>query len=150
MASSSEMTDSAGVRLLAFNVADLVFAADAALIREILPAQPATRLPGAVGPVKGLINARGSLVTVIDGRAALGFPTREDDDPIVVFDVGERSVGFTVDSVLDLFSVSAAELTEGADLLGIDPRLVKALGRRADISFVLLDVDSLLGPLMVA
>lgn len=150
MASSSEMTDFADARLLAFNVADLVFAVDAALIREILPGQPATRVPGAVAPVRGLINARGSLITVIDGRTALGFTAREDDDPIIVFDIGEKTVGFSVDAVLDLFSVSAADLTERDYLLGLDPRLVKAMGRRAEISFVLLDVDSLLRPLMAA
>ena len=150
MASSSEMTDFTGARLLAFDVADLVFAADAGMIREILPALPATRLPGAAGPVRGLINARGSLITVVDGRAALGFPSREGNDPIIVFELGEKVVGLTVDAVLDLFSVSTEDLTESADLLGVDPRLVKALGRRADVSFVLLDVDNLLRPLMAA
>lgn len=144
------MAESQSVRLLAFRVADQVFAVEADVVKEILPARPATRIPGAAGTVKGLINARGSIITVIDGHAALGFPAGSSDCPIVVFLIAGKSVGFTVDAVLDLFSIQAGDLSETVDLPGIDPRLVGAVGRRAGLPFVLLDIDTLLSPIMAA
>ena len=142
------MVDFSGVRLLAFRVAAIVFAAEAGVVREILPAQPSTRIPGASGMVRGLINARGSLITVIDGCAALGFPSGREDCPIIVFEVGDKTVGFSVDAVLDLFSVTSDSLTERKHLPGIDPRLVLAVGYHGGVSFVLLDVETLLRPIM--
>ncbi len=142
------MVDFSGVRLLAFRVADIVFATDAAVVREILPAQPSTRIPGAGGAVRGLINARGSLITVIDGCAALGYPSGGEDCPIIVFEICDKTVGFSVDTVLDLFSVTSDKLTERKDLPGIDARLVLAVGYQGGVSFVLLDVETLLGPIM--
>jgi purine-binding chemotaxis protein CheW len=150
LAFSDNMAAFTSVRLLAFRVADRAFAAEAAAVREILPAQRATRIPGAAKEVRGLINARGILITVVDGRVTLGFPPGGDDGPIVVFDVNDKSVGFAVDAVLDLVTVPGEELTERADLPGLDPRLVRAVGRHAEQSFVLLDVDTLLRPIMAA
>jgi len=142
------MADFSVARLLAFRMADSVFAVDAAVVREILPAQASTRIPGATGAVRGLINARGSLITVVDGCAALGYPSGGEDCPIIVLDVCDKSVGFSVDAVLDLFSITADHLTERADLPGIDPRLVLAVGQRDGFSFILLDVETLLRPIM--
>jgi len=150
LASPNKMHDYAGVRLLLFRVADMACAADASVVQEILPAQRATRIPGAREAVEGLINVRGRLVTLINGRQALNHPPGNGDGPVILVEVGERTVGFSVDAVLDMFSVSPEDLAERADLPGVDVRLVKAVGRRADWSFVLLDTDALLGPYLAA
>ncbi|UCG85955.1 MAG: purine-binding chemotaxis protein CheW [Gemmatimonadota bacterium] len=150
MASPNKMHEYAGVRLLVFRVADLACAADASVVREILPAQQATRVPGAHEAVEGLINVRGRLVTLINGRQALNHPPENGDGPVILVEVGERTVGISVDAVLDMFSVAPDDLAERADLPGVDAQLVKAVGRRADMSFVLLDTDALLGPYLAA
>ncbi len=144
------MADNTVDRLLVFRVAEQNYAAGASVVREILPAQHATRIPGATDSVKGLINVRGRLITLVDGRKALSHPPDECEGPIVILDVGESAVGFTVDTVIDFCSVSAGDLTERRELPGIDPRVVRAVGRQADVSFVLLDVEALLSPIMVA
>lgn len=140
------MADFSGVRLLVFRVGDLTCAAEAAAVREILSAQPATRVPGTREAVAGLINVRGSLVTLVDGRRALGHAPAGGDGPIVLLDVGSRIVAFGVDEVVDLVAVSTGDLAPRDALPGVDPAVVRAVGRRADLSFVLLDFDALLGP----
>jgi purine-binding chemotaxis protein CheW len=150
LASLNKMADFAGIRLLVFRVADLACAAEASVVREILPAQKATRVPGAQGAVDGLINVRGRVITLVDGRRALNHSSGGGGGPVILVDVGEWTVGLTVDAVLDLFSVSPEELAEREDLPGVDARIVKAVGQRADLSFVLLDIDALLRPYMAA
>jgi purine-binding chemotaxis protein CheW len=144
------MADFAGVRLLVFRVGDLACATEAASVREILAPHPATRIPGADAVVRGLINVRGRLVTLVDGHRVLNHPPGADDGPVILLDVGDRTIGMTVDAVLDLFAVSPGELAERGDLPGIDGRFVQAVGRRADVSYVLLDIDALFGPLLAA
>ena len=133
---------------MVFRVADLVFAVEAAAVKEILPKCRATRIPGADPAVEGLINVRGRLLTLTDARRALSYPPGNGDGPIMLLDVGAQTAGLAVDDVLDLFSVAYDELVERDGLPGIDPALVRAVGRQAGVSFVLLDIEALLGPIL--
>lgn len=140
------MPDFAGVRVLVFRVGGLVCGAEADVAQEIRARQPTTRIPGAPEAVLGLVNVRGSLVTVVDGRRALGYPPGPDAGPLVLLTVRGQTVGLLVDEVLDLAAVAPDDLADRNALVGVDPRVVRAVGRRGDSSFVLLDVDALLGP----
>lgn len=139
----------AGLRLLLFRVGILTCAVEVRSVREVLPTQPATRVPGAAPAVAGLVNVRGALVPLVDGRQALGHPAH-DGGSIMLLDVGERTVGVLVDEVLDLVTVGAGQWVERRELPGVDPRVVRAVGTGDGIAFVLLDFQALLAPLLGA
>jgi chemotaxis signal transduction protein len=152
------MSEATLVRLLVFRVGNLICAAEVDQVREILPRLPTTRIPGAPPVVAGLANVRGTLVTVVEGWRALGQPEPAagvgEGWSTVLLEVGERRTlaGFTVDEVMDMLVVDAATLEErggaGGGLAGVDPILVRAVGRRGDNLFVVLDVAALLGPIL--
>ncbi len=155
------MNDAAVVRLLVFRVGGLVCAAEAAAVREILPRLKMTRIPGAPPVVAGLVNVRGTLVTVVEGWRALGQPEPPvggaggaggaggGDGTTVLLQVGSGKVlGFTVDEVIDLLAVNGDTLERRPALPGIDPTLVRAVGRRSGQLFVVLDTDALLAPIL--
>ena len=173
------MTDGslAPARLLVFRVGTLACAAEVDLVREILPRLPTTRIPGAPPVVAGLVNVRGTLITVVEGWRALGQappappanpPSSEaTDEPAsgstIILEVargaedqsggggeGGRLVGFTVDEVLDMLSTGDGALEDRATLPGVDPTLVRAVGRRGAEVFILLDVAALLGPVLTS
>src|SRR5258708_36192789 len=149
------MTDGSLVsaRLLVFRVGNLICAAEVDAVREILPRLPTTRIPGAPPVVAGLVNVRGTLVTVVEGWRALGQPeppAGQADAAVgstVLLEVGEsrRLAGFTVDEVMDMLAVDPATLEErtGGGLAGIGPMLVRAVGRRGDQRFVVLELPAL-------
>ena len=139
----------AGVRLLVFRVAELQCAVEVRLAREVVPVQGATRVPGSAPAVAGLVNVRGVLVPLVDARRALGYPAAEGDS-IVLLDVAGRTMGLLVDEVLDLVTVGDGEWAERPELPGVDPRVVRAVGRSNGVAFVLLDCDALLAPLLGA
>src|SRR5256886_13160425 len=68
------MSDTGVVRLLLFRVGGLVCAAEAERVREIVPWFEPTRIPGAPPVVAGVVNVRGTLVTVVEGWRALRQP----------------------------------------------------------------------------
>lgn len=145
------MDDSEAVRVVVFQVGDLACAMLASQAREILAPLPTTRIPGAPDTVIGLVNVRGSLLTVVDGHRLLERPPLpEHEGALLVVDVGTRRLGLAVGRVDDLFEVPAAQLEAREALPGVDARLVKAIGRRDGRHFVVLDTDALLAPLLSA
>jgi len=146
------MSDAAAVRLLVFRVGSLACAAEVESVREILPRLAVTRIPGAPPVVAGLVNVRGQLVTVVEGWRALHQAAPQEADAggtTMLLQVGGgRVLGFTVDEVLDLLAVPSAALERREALPGVDPTLVRAVGRRAGQPFVVLDTDALLGPIL--
>jgi len=146
------MSDAAAVRLLVFRVGSLACAAEVESVREILPRLAVTRIPGAPPVVAGLVNVRGQLVTVVEGWRALHQSEPPESDAggtTMLLQVGGgRVLGFTVDEVLDLLAVPGAALEPREALPGVDPTLVRAVGRRAGQPFVVLDTDALLGPIL--
>ena len=99
-----------------------LFGLEQALIREIVPARMITRLPGAPAAVRGLLNVRGTLVTVVDLAVRFGAGrTANDDASVVVAASQSRSLGLLVDEVHDVQSFaddallpSPAELADPA------------------------------------
>ncbi len=149
------MSDAGVVRLLIFRVGQLVCATEAERVREILPRLETTRIPGAPPMVAGLVNVRGTLVTVVEGWRALRQPPPSPEPAaegsttvLLELDGGKKVLGFTVDEVVDLLSVSGEALERRQALPGIDPTLVRAVGRRAGQLFVVLDTDALLSPIL--
>jgi purine-binding chemotaxis protein CheW len=143
------MNDAATLPAVVFRVGDLLCAAPASRIREVLPRLPATRIPGVPSAVEGLVNVRGGLLTVADAHALLGRPARpEDEGAILVVEVAERRFGLAVSQVLDFVELPPEAVVQREDLPGVDPALVRAVALHAGASCVLLDLDSLLAPLI--
>jgi purine-binding chemotaxis protein CheW len=149
-------------------VGTLACAAEVDHVREILPRLPTTRIPGAPPVVAGLVNVRGTLVTVVEGWRALGQEPPPSPSSVVpeaaagstiIFELGKgdgesgpgrKLIGFTVDEVVDMLAVGGGDTTleDRTGLPGVDPTLVRAVGRRHGELFILLDVAALLGPVL--
>jgi chemotaxis signal transduction protein len=163
-------------RLLVFRVGTLACAADVDQVREILPRLPTTRIPGAPPVVAGLVNVRGTLVTVVEGWRALSLPalspTPSPEEAVagstLILEMGKgeeagnggsggggagtgaarKLIGFTVDEVMDMLASAETTLEDRKGLPGVDPTLVRAVGRRNGELFIVLDVAALLGPIL--
>ena len=127
-----------------------MFALDAGAVLEILPALPATRIPGAPVAVRGLVNIRGLLVTVVDAARAIGVGSALESagGNLVLVEQRSRPVALAVDEVLDLVSESDTTLDDRASLPGVRPDLVRGVGTTGEQTFVQLATDVMLEPLL--
>ncbi len=126
-----------------------MFGCDIALVREIVPFRHPTRLPGAPAYVAGLINLRGTVVTVVDLGVRLGVgPVNRDEGSIVLIEHGATVVGLGVDEVRDVQLV-ADEHVEAphadADVGGV----VSGLARVGEDVVALLDVRAIVGQVLL-
>ena len=104
-------------RVLVFAVAGRTRCANVDEVREIVPITPTTRLPGAPRYVRGLINLRGTLVTVMDASMCLyGVPADGPEASILLVERRGRLAGVIVDSVFDIQSLPVDEVEGGARL----------------------------------
>ena len=104
-------------RVLVFAVAGRTRCADVEDVREIVPITATTRLPGAPRYVRGLINLRGTLVTVMDASMCLyGVPADSPEASVLLVERRGRLAGVIVDSVFDIQSLPVEEVEGDARL----------------------------------
>lgn len=104
--------------VVAFKLAQQDFCIDIGLVREIRGWTPTTVLPHAPRYVKGVINLRGSVVTVVDLSARLGFgPTEPSQRHVVIIAMHEgRVVGLLADLVSDIVTVNDEHMQAVPDI----------------------------------
>jgi purine-binding chemotaxis protein CheW len=113
-------------------------------VREIIPFRPATRLPGAPPYVCGLINLRGTIVTVIDVGVRLdGAPAGRVSGSVVLVDYGSRLVGLAVDEALEVPHLAEVDVEPTAPD-GDSGAIVRAVGRLRDTVVILLDAGEII------
>ena len=142
MASTETLPESrATARTLLFSVAGKVYGCDIEAVREIIPYRRATRLPGAPSFVQGLINLRGTIVTVLDLGTRLD-PTRPAvrDGSIILATHGTRVVGVAVDEVMDVQAIEEEHVESHG---GARDALIRGLGHLEDGVVVLVDIHTL-------
>ena len=132
---------------LLFRVGDATYGCDIVIAQEIIPLRPMTRIPGAPGYVRGLINMRGTIVTVLDlGRRLDPSSAPITDGSILLLRYRDRLVGLVVEEVMDL---RALEI-EDADAAERGGTIVRGMAMLDDAPVVVLDLDALIKQVLLS
>jgi len=143
--------------MLLFRVGETKYGCDVCAAQEIIPLRQCTRLPGAPAFVRGLVNVRGTIVTVLDLRLRLvADSTPADSGAVLLVRHGQRLVGVVVDEVVDVKRL-VIQTTEATDAGGA---LVRGVGRPIDSdnnsddgatqAVVVLDIDALIKQVLLS
>ena len=113
-------------------------------VQEINRQLEVTRVPHSPAEVRGVINLRGDVATVIDLRRLLELPptevTRESRNLIVNLE-GE-SIGLLVDRISDILTIHEDQIEPSpANVRGIDGRLLTGVHALKSSIVVLLDIE---------
>ena len=130
-------------RLLIFGVSGRLCACELDAIREIVPYRQATRLPGAPPFVTGLINLRGSILTVMDmGLRLGGAPIDPIKGSIVLAESGGKVIGLGVDELRDVQRVPKSQIEPADGEIGSG--LVSGVLQVGEDVAMLLDVRAII------
>lgn len=132
-----------------FIVADQLFGIPIIQIQEILSPETIASIPLAPPEVRGSINLRGRIVTVIDVRVRLGMAKRADDDDnkgmAVTVEHQHELYALLVDRVGDVIGISKDSFERNPGTLGANWReFANGIYRLEKGLMVVLDVDHLL------
>jgi purine-binding chemotaxis protein CheW len=140
--STGTTPESGADRLLIVELRGGLYGIDSGAVREIVAVIEATRLPGAPAHVRGVVNLRGQLLTMVDvGHRLTGTPAATPDGSIVVVMSGERALGLLVDDVHDVQELHVVP-TEREVLARADG-LLTGLGRLGDEVVLVIDIPEL-------
>jgi len=123
MNQTQQQTGSATIELIIFNVGDLVCGIDINHAQEINRNLEITPVPQSADYVRGVLNLRGQLITVIDLHEKLGLESVDinPDMRIIVVrsqDDTDTAVGLLVDGVDDIIIAREKELSPPPSNIG--------------------------------
>jgi len=140
-----------GASWIGFTLAGQSYAAPVARVQEVIRRHDIAPVPGAPPAVCGLMNLRGRLLPVLDGRLRLALRgTVAVDDAavrVLVLDSGDETLGLLVESVGELMQID--ETVIGPPPAGRAARVhdpVRGVVRHASGFTALLDVTRLCDP----
>jgi len=141
LASTASIPEAILVPTLLFRVGGATYGCDIGPTQEIIPLRPMTRVPGAPGYVRGLINMRGTIVTVLDLGVRLDPSSRPvAEGSILMLRYRDRLVGIVVEEVVDM---RALEIDHG-DAEQPGGGIVRGMATLDDAPVVVLDLDALI------
>jgi purine-binding chemotaxis protein CheW len=141
--STANLPDATGDRLLIVELHGGLYGIDGATVREIVAVPDATRLPGAPPYVRGVVNLRGLLLTVVDlGQRLTGTPTVEGEGSVVVTAANDRVIGLLVKDVHDVQDVAVMPVER--EVLARADGLLIGVGRLGDEVVLVVDIPELI------
>ncbi len=123
---------------------------------QILRNENVLAIPKAPPFVVGVVNLRGDVLPVVDLRTRLGMPADEGirRRRIIVVQLAKRSYGMLVDEVKEIVELEEDAVTEeAATLFGVRAEFVRAVARRGQGMYLLLDLPRIFssgGPVTAA
>jgi purine-binding chemotaxis protein CheW len=129
-------------------------------VREIIGFMDITAVPRTPAYVRGVINLRGQVISVVDLRAKFGMPPadRTDETCIIVVEIraghqgGGRalSTGIVVDRVSEVLNIPAESVEDapafGGGASSVDTDFILGMGKVGQAVKILLDIDRVLSP----
>ncbi len=134
------------LQLVSFEVGEEEYAVPILSVQEINRMMQITRVPKSPPFVEGVINLRGKIIPVIDLRKRFGLTELEnsDDVRIIVVEVSNRVIGFTVDRVNEVLRINSNIVEPPpAMVCGLDTEYVQGVGKLEDRLLILLHLEKL-------
>ncbi len=124
------------------------FAINVMQVREVRRYSEITPVPGSPDYVLGIINLRGSVVTVIETSQRFGLPSTEvtDSTRIVIIESGEHEIGILVEAVSEVVYLRQSEM-ETTPNVGSEEssKFIQGVCKHNDTLLILVDLNKLLG-----
>jgi purine-binding chemotaxis protein CheW len=154
MSNATVVTEAAsrGGKYLTFALGNEEYGLEILKVREIIGYMDITAVPRTPAYVKGVINLRGQVISVIDLRAKFSMPEapKTEETCIIVVDIqqpnGRRlNSGIVVDRVSEVLNISGDKIEEPPAFdSSVQVDFILGMGKIGDSVKILLDIDKVL------
>ena len=139
--------ENTSVVLTLFNVGDILCGVNTSHVRGIIKHFDITNVPGAPEYVRGVLNLRGQIVTIIDLRKKFGLESKAISHKmgiVVIFSEGE-DIGLLVDVVKDVITADSKNLKPPPSNIGeVTGRFFSHILKMKKERVAVLNLDQLL------
>lgn len=131
------------MQVVIFKLNNEQFAVETAKVQSINDAMEITRVPQAPDHIKGLINLRGNVISLLDINLLLDVPKEEEkQNNIIILEMEDELVGITVDQVDEVLDVEEDVLEKISDER--KKAYIEGVINFKDRIVTLIDIDKLL------
>lgn len=130
------------MQVVVFKIGDEQFAVETSKVQSISDMTNITMVPKAPSHIKGLINLRGIIITILDINLILEMnPSYAEEQNIIILNLEDESVGITVDSVDEVLDIEDSSVERA---LGEKEKIfIKGVINLKDRIITLLDFDKI-------
>ena len=147
----TDQDDDELLQWVTFKLEDETYGVNVMQVKEVLRYTEIAPVPGATSYIVGIINLRGSVVTVIDARLRFGLAQSEltDSTRIIVLEMHNQgqthTIGILVDSVFEVVYLKKSEI-EPTPNVGTEEssEFIQGVCSRGDELLILVDLNKLL------
>ena len=135
------------IQLIVFLAGNEEFGVPIYAVREIIKMSPITPIPDSPDFIRGIINVRGEIVTVIDVKARFSLPPNKNNDPkhIVVTKQEEGLFGLVVDEVIEVLRIGQNDIKPAPTLVTkVNRKYIDGVVTHNDRLIILLDLNCVL------
>ncbi len=147
MGATAQVLQDPLIQWVTFRLGDETYAINVMQVREILRVPEIAPVPGAPDYVLGIINLRGSVVTVVDTCKRFGVPSGEPTEStrIVIIEVEKNILGILVDAVMEVVNLRASDI-ESVPNVGNEEgsKYIQGVYSRDGKILILIDLNMLL------
>jgi len=130
-----------------FYVGNLLLGIDISQVQEINRQLDVTHVPQAPKCVRGVINLRGEVTTVIDLRTILGLQQTEvtEESRNLILNYKDETLGFLVDRISDILALCSDEINPSpSNISGIQGKFFLGVHALESEILVLLNLEAVL------
>ena len=134
------------VSLISFVLLNEIYGIELNSLQEILKAKSISKVPGSSEFLHGVINLRGSLITVVDLKQRLGLDgvNMTEDSRVMIVHHEERSIGLLVDKVLEIVKLPQKNISNpSSGLMESEMRFIKKIGKTVDHVITIPDLKEI-------
>jgi purine-binding chemotaxis protein CheW len=145
--SESMVQSKSATQFVGFHLAGQEYAFRIERIQEIVILDQVTAVPQVSEYVEGVSNLRGAIIPIINLRKLFGLDPRPTDEETrtIVVNVGQRTMGCTVDSVSQVMRIPAESIQAAPDIVTPEgTAYVTGFAKVDGRLLILLDIDELL------
>ncbi|MDB5322096.1 MAG: chemotaxis protein [Phycisphaerales bacterium] len=141
-----------GGKYLTFALGKEEYGLEILKVREIIGYMEITAVPRTPAYVKGVINLRGQVISVVDLRAKFDMPAAErtEETCVIVVEIkgqnGRKlSTGIVVDRVSEVLNIASEKIEEPPTFgAAVDTGFILGMGKIGQSVKILLDIDKVL------
>ena len=128
-----EFKDQKEVQMIVFQLAKEEYAVPITCVQEIIMPQVPTRIPKSPHFVEGVINLRGHIIPIIDGKKKFQLGENENasknEARIMVLEVDGETIGLTVDAVSEVIHLNTEDIEPAPIEMGEDADYLWGVGK---------------------
>ncbi|MGL5617421.1 MAG: chemotaxis protein CheW [Sarcina sp.] len=132
------------MQIVIFKLEDELFAVETSKVQSITDVMEITRVPKAPMHIKGLINLRGNILSLLDINLLLNIEKRDDKQRnIIIVDIEEEEIAILVDEVEEVLEIDEKLIQKFDSELGKEH--IKGIVNLKNRIVTLVDLNILLG-----